>query len=109
MGFEPWVFFSMIRKPNSPFGVREIGGFKKDQGVIGQALNFRGGDKVVPAPSADPNTGIGLNMALIFDNFQRSDLSNSAFPGSTNPNLQPLQIKHVVHLGERSKIGSSFV
>ena len=103
-GVEPWVFFSMIRPPGGPFSVRHIGGFKEDpdKKVTGQMINFRSnrnGD-VVPAPTADASTKKGVSMALLFNDFDQSEsqLAKPVFPGTADPRLKPLQLRHVPDL-----------
>ena len=82
---EPWIFFSMIKGPDGAFALRPNS----------QMFNFRGGDKIVPAPVLNQQTGEGISTAPLFIPGINARLNNLLFPATTNEALKKLNLRDI--------------
>jgi len=97
--FEPWIFFSVARRPDSLFALRDIGGFGEQSPTKVQMLRFVNSTtfEVIPAPSADAIDGRDLSTALLFVSNAPTLLNNSIFPDKAN-RFQDATLSNVVDL-----------
>lgn len=83
---EPWIFFSMIKGPDGAFAMRPNSS---------QMFNFRGGDRIVPSPLLNQQTGEGISTAPLFTPGINARLNNLLFPATTNEALKKLKLREI--------------